>query len=140
MVQLKDTALLKRLAFIGGEWVAARDGASHEVRNPANGETIAAVPDMDAADTERAIAAAQAALPAWRARPAKERSALLRRWHDLVLVAEQDLALLMTLEQGKSLAEALGEVRYGASFIEWFAEEGKRAYGDLIRHRPLTVV
>lgn len=132
MVQLKDTALLKRLAFIGGEWVAARDGASHEVRNPANGETIAAVPDMDAADTERAIAAAQAALPAWRARPAKERSALLRRWHDLVLVAEQDLALLMTLEQGKSLAEALGEVRYGASFIEWFAEEGKRAYGDLI--------
>ncbi|WP_155247826.1 NAD-dependent succinate-semialdehyde dehydrogenase [Variovorax paradoxus] len=132
MVQLKDMALLKRLAFIGGEWVAARGGASHEVRNPANGEMIAAVPDMDVADTDRAVAAAQAALPAWRARPAKERSALLRRWHDLVLGAEQDLALLMTLEQGKSLAEALGEVRYGASFIEWFAEEGKRAYGDLI--------
>ncbi|WPG36249.1 NAD-dependent succinate-semialdehyde dehydrogenase [Variovorax sp. EBFNA2] len=132
MVKLKDTALLKCLAFIGGEWVAARDGASHEVRNPANGEMIAAVPDMDAADTDRAVAAAQAALPAWRARPAKERSALLRRWHDLVIGAEEDLALLMTLEQGKSLTEALGEVRYGASFIEWFAEEGKRAYGDLI--------
>lgn len=132
MVQLQDSALLKRLAFIGGEWVAARGGESHEVCNPANGETIGVVPDMDAADTDRAIAAAQAALPAWRARPAKERSALLRRWHDLVVGAEQDLALLMTLEQGKSLAEALGEVRYGASFIEWFAEEGKRAYGDLI--------
>lgn len=131
-MQLQDPTLLRRNAFIGGEWTAARHGATHAVCNPADGTLVAEVPDMDDVDTATAIAAAQRALPAWRARPARERSQLLRRWHDLVLHNEDDLALLMTLEQGKPLAEALAEVRYGAAFIEWFAEEGKRAYGDLI--------
>ncbi|OGB29150.1 MAG: succinate-semialdehyde dehydrogenase (NADP(+)) [Burkholderiales bacterium RIFCSPLOWO2_12_FULL_61_40] len=131
-MQLKDFSLLKTRAFIDGAWVAADDGATHAIHNPSTGAEIARVPDLGAAETERAIAAADAALPAWRAKTAKERSALLRRWHDLILANQVDLALLMTLEQGKPLAEAGGEVAYGASFIEWFAEEGKRVYGEVI--------
>ena len=129
---LKDTSLLRTLAFINGSWIAADDGATHAIRNPSTGAEIACVPDLGAAETERAIAAADAALPAWRAKTAKERGALLRRWHDLIMANQEDLAVLMTLEQGKPLAEARGEVAYGASFIEWFAEEGKRIYGDVI--------
>jgi len=130
--QLKDAALLKNLAFIDGAWIAADDGATNAIRNPSTGAEIARVPDLGAAETERAIAAANAALPAWRGKTAKERATLLRRWHDLILANQEDLAVLMTLEQGKPLAEARGEVAYGASFIEWFAEEGKRVYGEVI--------
>jgi succinate-semialdehyde dehydrogenase/glutarate-semialdehyde dehydrogenase len=131
-MKLKDFSLLKTRAFIDGAWVAADDGATHAIQNPATGAEIARVPDLGAAETERAVAAADAALPAWRVKTAKERAALLRRWHDLILANQDDLALLMTLEQGKPLAEARGEVAYGASFIEWFAEEGKRVYGEVI--------
>ncbi len=129
---LKDTSLLKTLAFIDGAWIAADSGSTHAIRNPSTDAEIAQVPDLGAAETERAIAAAAAALPAWRAKTAKERAALLRRWHDLIMANQEDLAVLMTLEQGKPLAEARGEVAYGASFIEWFAEEGKRVYGEVI--------
>lgn len=129
---LKDTSLLKTQAFIDGNWVAADSGSTHAIRNPSTGAEVAQVPDLGAAETERAIAAAAAALPAWRAKTAKERGILLRRWYDLILANQEDLAILMTLEQGKPLAEARGEVAYGASFIEWFAEEGKRVYGEVI--------
>ena len=129
---LNDASLLKALALINGEWVGADDGAVHAVTNPANGEVVSRVPDMGAAETERAIDAANSALPAWSAKPAKERAILLRKWFDLILANQDDLALLMTLEQGKPLVESKGEVLYGASFIEWFAEEAKRAYGETI--------
>jgi len=131
-MKLADPSLLKILAFIDGSWVAADDGAAHAVVNPSTGVEIARVPDLGAAETQRAIAAADAALPAWRTRTAKDRAALLHRWHDLILSNQEDLAVLLTMEQGKPLAEARGEVAYGASFIEWFAEEGKRAYGEVI--------
>jgi len=131
-LQLKDMRLLKRKGYIDGKWVDADAGGSFAVSNPASGEKIAEVTDMGAAETRRAIDAAQRALPAWRAKPAKERAAVLRRWYDLILAHTDDLALLMTTEQGKPLAEARGEVAYGASFVEWFAEEGRRAYGDVI--------
>uniref|UniRef100_UPI002354961F NAD-dependent succinate-semialdehyde dehydrogenase n=1 Tax=Marinobacter subterrani TaxID=1658765 RepID=UPI002354961F len=119
-------------AYINGEWVQAHSGQSFAVTNPANGEHLSDVPDMGAEDTRAAIAAAEAAWPAWRAVPAKERAAILRRWFDLMMEHKEDLARLMTAEQGKPLAEARGEVGYGASFVEWFAEEAKRAYGDVI--------
>ncbi|MBX3590088.1 MAG: NAD-dependent succinate-semialdehyde dehydrogenase [Burkholderiaceae bacterium] len=131
-LQLKDMRLLKRKGYIDGKWVDADAGGSFAVTNPATGEKIVEVTDMGAAETRRAIDAAQRALPAWRAKPAKERAAVLRRWYDLILEHADDLALLMTTEQGKPLAEARGEVVYGASFVEWFAEEGRRAYGDVI--------
>ncbi len=131
-LQLKDMALLKTKGYIDGKWVAADGGKRIAVTNPATGETIAEVVDMGAAETRRAIEAANRALPAWRARTAKERAAIMRRWFDLVIAHTEDLALLMTTEQGKPLGESRGEVSYGASFIEWFAEEGKRAYGDVI--------
>ncbi|MBT9508191.1 NAD-dependent succinate-semialdehyde dehydrogenase [Rhodoferax sp.] len=131
-MQLKDPSLLKNLAFIDGVWVGADDGAAHAIRNPSTGLEIARVPDLGAVETERAIAAAAAALPAWSAKTAKERATLLRRWHDLILANQEDLAILMTMEQGKPLTESRGEVAYGASFIEWFAEEGKRVYGEVI--------
>ncbi|WP_107222378.1 NADP-dependent succinate-semialdehyde dehydrogenase [Thauera aromatica] len=131
-MQLKDSALLRELAYIDGVWAGADDGARFEVTNPADGSVLARVPDMGAAETRRAIDAAAAALPAWRARTAKERAAVLRKWFELILENQDDLAVLMTAEQGKPLAEARGEVAYGAAFIEWFAEEGKRIYGDVI--------
>ncbi|MCA0236673.1 MAG: NAD-dependent succinate-semialdehyde dehydrogenase [Bacteroidetes bacterium] len=134
---LKDSALLRHQAFIGNEWITADSGKTFPVTNPANGEVLAQVADCGAAETQRAIAAAEAALPAWRSKTATVRAGILRRWHDLILAHAEDLGLLMTLEQGKPLAEARGEVRYGATFIEWFAEEGKRAYGDVIPpHQP----
>ncbi|RJG01435.1 NAD-dependent succinate-semialdehyde dehydrogenase [Noviherbaspirillum sedimenti] len=131
-MQLKDPALLRQQAYIDGSWVNADLGATNAIRNPANGETIAHVPDMGGDETRRAIAAADAALPAWRAKTAKERAAILRKWFELIMANQEDLAQIMTLEQGKPLAEARGEVAYGASFIEWFAEEGKRVYGETI--------
>jgi succinate-semialdehyde dehydrogenase/glutarate-semialdehyde dehydrogenase len=131
-IPLKDEYLLRQKCYVGGAWSDADDGKVIEVRNPATGAVIGTVPRMGATETRRAIEAAQAAWPAWRARTAKERSALLRRWFELVLANQEDLAVLMTAEQGKPLAEARGEIAYAASFIEWFAEEGKRVYGDTI--------
>ena len=129
---LKDPSLLIGKGYIAGEWVDAQSGTTLAVTNPANGDEIINVPDMGADDTEAAIAAAEAAMPSWAARPAKNRAIILRRWFDLLMEAQEDLALILTTEQGKPLAEARGEVAYGASFIEWFAEEGKRIYGDVI--------
>lgn len=131
-MQLKDSALLRERAYINGAWVGADAGATHPVVNPANGREIARVPDMGGDETRRAIAAAAEALPLWAGKTAKERGAILRRWFELILANQEDLAVLMTLEQGKPLAEARGEVAYGASFFEWFAEEGKRVYGEVI--------
>ncbi|WP_022683523.1 NAD-dependent succinate-semialdehyde dehydrogenase [Sphingobium bisphenolivorans] len=126
---LVDPALLIERAQIAGEWVAAQSGATLIVTDPASGKTIGTVPDCGAADTRRAIDAAAAALPAWRARTAGERAAIIERWHDLVLANVDDLARIMTAEQGKPLDEAAGEIRYAATFIKWFAEEGRRVSG-----------
>ena len=127
-----SNSLLRQLAFIDGKWQPANSGATYAINNPATDEHIADVPDMGAAETQLAIEAAERALPAWRALAAKTRSQILKRWFDLIMANQEDLAQLMTAEQGKPLAESRGEVAYGASFIEWFAEEGKRAYGDVI--------
>ncbi|TWC66490.1 NADP-dependent succinate-semialdehyde dehydrogenase [Herbaspirillum sp. SJZ099] len=131
-LQLKDPSLLRQQAYVNGQWRDADDGATLDVFNPANGERLGKVPQMGAAETRRAIEAANAAWPAWKKKTARERSAILRRWHELMLANADDLALIMTAEQGKPLAEAKGEIGYAASFIEWFAEEGKRTYGDTI--------
>ncbi|MDJ0611813.1 MAG: NADP-dependent succinate-semialdehyde dehydrogenase [Kiloniellales bacterium] len=130
--KLNDPKLFRQQCYIDGAWCDADSGATVEVNNPATGEILGTVPKMGADETRRAIEAAEKAWPAWRAKLAKERAAILRRWHDLMLENAEDLAVLMTLEQGKPLAESKGEVVYGASFIEWFAEEGKRIYGDTI--------
>lgn len=132
ILALKDPALLRERAFVAGEWQAADGGATLEVRNPATGALIGTVPAMGAAETRRAIDAANAAWPAWREKTAKERAAILRKWHDLMIAHADDLALILTTEQGKPLAEAKGEIGYAAAFLEWFAEEGKRVYGDTI--------
>ena len=129
---LKDSNLFRDKAYIDGAWVEADSRKRADVDNPADGAIIGSVPHMGAAETKRAIAAAEAALPAWRALPAKERAKILRKWFDLIIANADDLALLLTTEQGKPLAEAKGEIVYGASFIEWFAEEAKRVYGDVI--------
>ena len=131
-MKLTDSNLFRTQAYIGGKWENASSGATRDVVNPATGEKIGTVPDMGAAETRRAIEAAKAAFPAWAAKTAKERGAILRRWNDLMLANRDDLATLMTAEQGKPLAEAKGEIAYAASFIDWFAEEGKRVYGDII--------
>jgi succinate-semialdehyde dehydrogenase/glutarate-semialdehyde dehydrogenase len=125
-------ALLRQQAWIDGQWLDADGGRTQAIHNPANGRPIGTVPVMGAAETRRAIEAADQALPAWRALPAKERAATLRRWFELILRHQEDLARLMTLEQGKPLIEARGEIQYAASYVEWFAEEGKRVYGDVI--------
>jgi succinate-semialdehyde dehydrogenase/glutarate-semialdehyde dehydrogenase len=124
--------LTRTQAFVNGKWISASSGETFNVINPATGEIIGAVPDMDRGDVSKAIEAAHAAWPAWRDRTAKERSALLRAWFNLVLEHKEALAHLMTIESGKVITESLAEVAYGASFIEWFAEEAKRAYGDVI--------
>ncbi|HZZ03997.1 NAD-dependent succinate-semialdehyde dehydrogenase [Paraburkholderia sp.] len=129
---LKDPTLLKTKSYIAGEWQSADDNATFEVKNPATGETIATVPRMGATETRRAIDTANAAWPAWRATTAKHRATILRKWHDLMLENADDLAKILTTEQGKPLAEAKGEILYAASFLEWFAEEGKRVNGDTI--------
>ena len=129
---LQDPSLFRTECFVNGEWINADSGMRFDVDNPADGSVIASVPNCGAMETKRAIDAANAALPAWRAMTAKQRAVLLRRWFDLMLLNADDLALILTTEQGKPLAEAKGEIMYGASFIEWFAEEGKRIYGDVI--------
>lgn len=131
-LQLEDPELLRMQCLIDGQWVGADNGAECAVDNPASGDRLGTVPDMGAAETGRAIAAAQAALPAWAALTAKQRAKVLRDMHDLMLQHQEDLARLMTAEQGKPLAEARGEIAYSAAFLEWFAEEGKRMYGDVI--------
>lgn len=131
-MKLNDPALLRTHAYIGGCWVDADDTSVIGVNNPATGERLGTVPNLGATETERAIVAAHAAFPQWAARTAKERAGLLRRWYELLLQHQEDLAILMTAEQGKPLAEARGEIVYAASFIEWFAEEGRRVYGELI--------
>ena len=133
MLNLKHPGLLRQQAYVNGRWTDAHDGATFAVTNPATGETIARVPLMGAGETRRAIEAAAQAWPAWRSKTAKERAAILRRWHDLMLAHADDLAAIMTAEQGKPLAEAKGEIAYAASFIEWFAEEGKRVQGDTLQ-------
>jgi len=130
LTQLKDPALFKTRAWIDGEWSGG--AATFAVLDPADNTEIARVPDFGAAEAHRAIAAAHAALPDWRAKTGKERAAVLRRWYDLVIEHADDLAAIMTAEQGKPLAEARGEVLYGASFLEWFAEEAKRVNGDVL--------
>jgi succinate-semialdehyde dehydrogenase / glutarate-semialdehyde dehydrogenase len=131
-MKLTDPGLLRMQAYIGGNWENAAGGAAHEVVNPATLEKLGTVPDMGAAETRRAIEAARAAFPAWAAKTAKERAVILRRWYDLMIANQEDLAILMTAEQGKPLAESKGEIAYAASFLEWFGEEAKRVYGDVI--------
>ena len=131
-MKLQDPRLLKESGYIDGSWVGADGGESLPVHNPATGAKLGAIPNMGTTETRRAIAAAAAAMPAWAARTAKDRSIILRRWFDLMMANQEDLAVLMTAEQGKPLAESKGEIAYAASFIEWFAEEGKRLYGDII--------
>jgi len=131
-INLKDASLLRTQAFIAGEWQGAADGSTFEVRNPATGNVLGMVPNMGATETRHAIEAANRAWSAWRKQTAKQRSTVLRKWHDLMLDNADDLALILTTEQGKPLAEAKGEIQYAASFLEWFAEEAKRVYGDTI--------
>jgi len=131
-MQLHDTTLFRQQCYVAGSWIDADHGTVAAITNPATGEILGQVPELGAAETRRAIEAAHAALPGWRALTARDRAALLRRWFDLLLEHQEDLAVLMTLEQGKPLAEARGEIAYAASFLEWFAEEGKRVYGDTI--------
>lgn len=132
MLQLADNRLLRTTAYVDGTWITARSGRTLEVHNPASAELLGSVPDCGGVETRAAIEAADAALPAWRARTAAERAALLRRLHALILANREDLATLMTAEQGKPLAEARGEISYAAAFVEWFAEEARRVYGDVI--------
>jgi len=129
---LKDSKLFRQQCYIDGAWADADDKSTVAVINPADGAVLGAVPKMGVAETRRAIAAANAAFPAWRAKTAKERAVILRRWFELMMTNQEDLAQIMTAEQGKPLAESRGEIAYAASFIEWFAEEGKRIYGDTI--------
>ena len=132
LLKLKDSQLLKTQAYINGEWVSAQSGKTFAVTNPATGLHIEDVADLGAEETRQAIEAADKAMASWKAKTAKERAVILKKWFDLMVDAKEDLGLLMTVEQGKPLKEAMGEVMYGASFIEWFAEEGRRAYGDVI--------
>lgn len=137
MAELKDKSLLETRCLIDGEWVGADSGETIDVTNPATGDALGTIPKMGADETRRAIEAAQVALKSWRKKTAKERAQILRRWFDLCMENEDDLALIMTLEQGKPLAESHGEVAYAAGFIEWFGEEAKRVYGDTIpAHAP----
>jgi len=131
-MKLNRTSLLRQQCQIGGQWVDATDGKALAVINPANGTVIGSVPSLSASDVETAIQAAHVALPAWRNTSAKDRAKILRRWYELCMLHQEDLAVILTSEQGKPLAEARGEIAYGASFIEWFGEEAKRVYGDII--------
>lgn len=131
-MQLKDPSLFRQQCYSNGEWTDADNGTTFPVNNPADDAVLGSVPDFGVAETRRAIDAAAAAFPAWAARTAKERAQILRRWFELIMANQEDLARLMTLEQGKPLSESRGEIAYAASFVEWFAEEGKRVYGDII--------
>ncbi len=135
--RLSDMSLFRQQAYVDGAWIDADSGETIEVTNPATGEVLGTVPKLGAAETRRAIEAANRAWGAWRAKTGKERAVILRKWYDLMMANQEDLAILMTLEQGKPLAESRGEIVYGASFVEWFAEEAKRVYGDTIpQHQP----
>jgi len=131
-MQLKDATLLRQQCYVDGAWTDAEAEKTITVKNPATSEPIGTIPNMGARETRRAIEAAERAWPAWRSKTGKERANILRRWYDLIMANQDDLAVIMTTEQGKPLAESRGEVVYGASFIEWFAEEAKRIYGDTI--------
>ena len=131
-MQLQDQRLFRQQCYVDGKWVDALNRGTIPVTNPATGEVLGTVPRMGAEETRQAIEAADKALPAWRAKTAKERAQILRKWFDLMMANQDDLAQLMTAEQGKPLAESKGEIGYAASFIEWFGEEGKRIYGDTI--------
>jgi len=131
-MQLNDSSLFRQQCYVDGQWADADNGATFDVRNPADGSKLGEVPQMGQPETRRAIDAAAVAMPAWAAKTAKERSTILRLWYELILENQQDLATIMTAEMGKPLAEAFGEIAYGASFVEWFAEEAKRIYGDTI--------
>ncbi|MCW8040743.1 MULTISPECIES: NAD-dependent succinate-semialdehyde dehydrogenase [Acinetobacter] len=143
-MQLKNTELLKQQVYINGEWLDADDGKSLPVTNPATDEIVGRVPSVSAAQVEQAVQAAEAALEGWKQKTAKERSALLRTWFNLIVENQEDLAVILSTEQGKPITESRGEILYGASFIEWFAEEAKRTYGDVIPHdkqgRRLVVI
>ncbi|XLM20403.1 NADP-dependent succinate-semialdehyde dehydrogenase [Chromobacterium piscinae] len=132
MLNLQDAKLLRQQCYLDGQWLEADGGQHIAVQNPATGEKIGQVPKMGAAEAERAVAAAARAFSAWKAKSAKERAAILRRWFELIMAHQQDLAIILTSEQGKPLAEAKGEIAYGASYIEWYAEEAKRIYGDIV--------
>jgi succinate-semialdehyde dehydrogenase/glutarate-semialdehyde dehydrogenase len=131
-VQLKDPSLLRTQAYVNGQWIGAASGGTRDVTNPATGRKLGTIPDLGASETRAAIEAAAAAFPAWAKKTAKERAVVLKRWFELMMANQEDLAMLMTAEQGKPLAESRGEIAYAASFIEWFAEEGRRIYGDTI--------
>jgi succinate-semialdehyde dehydrogenase/glutarate-semialdehyde dehydrogenase len=134
---IKDQSLFREQCYIDGKWAAADSGKTIDVTNPATGAVLGTIPNMGATETRRAIEAANAAWPAWRSKTAKERCNIMRKWFNLMMENQDDLAIIMTAEQGKPLAESKGEVAYGASFVEWFAEEAKRVYGDIIPgHQP----
>ena len=135
-VFLQDQTLFRQQCYVDGHWLDAKSGGTTGVVNPADGQVIGTVPAFSAAETRAAIEAANRAFPAWRAKTAKERAQILRKWYDLMMANQEDLAIIMTAEQGKPMAESRGEIGYGGSFIEWFAEEGKRAYGDVIPPAP----
>ena len=136
-LELRDPTLFREACYIDGKWVEADSDQTVDVTNPASGDLLGTIPKMGADETRRAIEAANAAYPAWRAKTAKERATILRKWFDLMMENQEDLAKMMTAEQGKPLKESMGEIVYAASFIEWFAEEGKRVYGDTIpQHAP----
>ncbi|KAJ2637465.1 hypothetical protein GGF40_002346, partial [Coemansia sp. RSA 1286] len=132
LAKIQDKSLVRSQAYVDGQWVDAKSGKTFKVQDPATLQTIGNVSDMDATDVQQAIDAASHAFASWKTTTAKQRSVLLRKWHELIIANNRDLARLMTLEGGKPLAEAAGEVTYGASFIEWFGEEAKRAYGDVV--------
>jgi len=132
MIELSDGELFRKQCYVNGHWVDAEDGGTIPVDDPATGQSLGTVPSLTATDVTRAVEAAHQAYPAWRDKTAKERAVLLRKWYELILAHQEDLAQLMTAEQGKPLVESRGEIAYAASFIEWFAEEGKRVYGDVI--------
>ncbi len=131
-LSLRDPSLLRTQCFVDGQWTDAASGKTFPVFNPANGETLAEVADLGADETRQAIASAERAMQGWRARPAKERADLLRQWYNLIMANQEDLAVIMTCEQGKVLAESRAEIAYAASFIEWFSEEARRVYGDIV--------
>jgi len=133
-LELADPSLLRSSCYIDGKWVDAADGKTIDVTDPATGAHIGSVPSLTSEDVRGAIGAANAAWPAWRSKTGKERANIMRRWFDLMMANQEDLARIMTVEQGKPLAESRGEIAYAASFIEWFAEEAKRVYGDVIDH------
>jgi len=141
---LKDPSLLATKAYVAGQWIDADDGSTFDVTNPARGDVICSVPDLGRAETARAIAAAETAQKDWAARTGKERAQVLRKWFDLMMANQDDLGRILTAEMGKPLAEAKGEIAYGASFIEWFGEEAKRIYGETIpghmRDKRITVI